>query len=87
LPPFESLVFLDISYNNLSRIVHADVMRKFGHAAFFKAGDVLLLVIEDISPASASSPPLSKSGKKYKLVVLIVAITSCAAVAAVVYIR
>jgi hypothetical protein len=80
-------VFLDISYNNLSRIVHSDVVRKIGHTAFFKAGDMLLLVIEDIFPASALSLSLSNSGKKHNHVVLIVVIASCAAVAALVYIR
>jgi hypothetical protein len=81
LPPLESLVFLDISHNNFSGVVHADAVRKFGRAAFFKAGDASLLVIEedDISP---SPPPSSSSGKRHRRVVLIAVVASCAAVAA-----
>ncbi|TVU33232.1 hypothetical protein EJB05_25022, partial [Eragrostis curvula] len=85
LPPLEGLVFLNISYNNFSGVVHADAVRKFGRSAFLNAGNAASLVIEDTSPSPApapETPPSRARKKKLRRAVLISVIAVGAAVTA-----
>ncbi|KAF8642554.1 hypothetical protein HU200_067233 [Digitaria exilis] len=75
LPPLEGLQFLNISYNNFSGVVGADIVGKFGHDAFIQAGNTLQF----------EQPPSSGSGKKHKRAVVVAVIAAGAVVTVVAF--
>jgi hypothetical protein len=69
LPPLGVIRFLNVSYNNMSGLVNASAVKKFGPSAFVHAGNASLVFSKD-SPAPRRaprpSPPPHRAGSTKK---------------------
>uniref|UniRef100_A0ACD5WU28 Uncharacterized protein n=1 Tax=Avena sativa TaxID=4498 RepID=A0ACD5WU28_AVESA len=62
MPPLGGIRFLNVSYNNLSGVVNASAVKKFGPSAFVHAGNASLVFSKDSTVPRKAPPPSPPGG-------------------------